>query len=197
MLRFSVIVSYCPVDRVKSREMNLEFFLMEHVMPRDIDARRKEMQRKMEEANNRIVRNSREFQKAVDDWANAAHEFALLSLIARIFDCYGRLIQRTPVDTGRARVGWHIEGQEDEWIPEKKQYEEAKGDGSAIISRELRKLGLDLVNADVIYIMNNVEYILKLEAFGGKHKDPGFVALFLQELRFDLEKAIEEVNRTK
>lgn len=163
----------------------------------NIEARKNQMRKKMVEANNRIVKNSAEFQKAVNDWANAAHEFALLSLIAKIFDCYGRLIQRTPVDTGRARAGWHIEGQEDEWTPEKKQYEEAKGDASAIITRELKKLSFGLAKADVIYIMNNVEYILKLEAFGGKHKDPGFAALFLQELRISLEQAVQAINREK
>lgn len=129
----------------------------------------------------------RDLQRAADDWVAAAREDALLALLAQLVECYGRLVVRTPVITGRARVGWHIEGQSDEWKPEPGDYEEAKGQAGAIIARETAKLG-GLTNADVIYIMNNVEYILPLEA-GWSRQSSGFVALFLMELRTQLERA--------
>lgn len=61
------------------------------------------------------------------------------------------------------------------------------------ISREVLKLEA-LSKADVIYIMNNVEYILPLEA-GWSRQSSGFWALFLSELSSQLEKAAERSRR--
>lgn len=163
-------------------------------MPSDrLTARRKQLQREMEEANARACANGRDLQKAFQQWVNAAHEDGLLAFLAQLADCYGRLVQRTPVDTGRARAGWHIEGEENEWRPDPGEYEEAKAEAAAIISQEVLKLEA-LSKADVIYIMNNVEYILPLEA-GWSRQSSGFWALFLSELSSQLEKAAERSRR--
>lgn len=163
-------------------------------MPSDrLTARRRELQRQMEEANDRICANGRDLKKAFQQWVNAAHEDGLLAFLAQLADCYGRLVQRTPVDTGRARAGWHIEGEENEWRPDLGEYEKAKGEAAAIISQEVLKLEA-LSKADVIYIMNNVEYILPLEA-GWSRQSSGFWALFLSELSSQLEKAAERSRR--
>lgn len=158
-----------------------------------LTARRKQLQREMEEANARACANGRDLQKAFQQWVNAAHEDGLLAFLAQLADCYGRLVQRTPVDTGRARAGWHIEGEENEWRPDPGEYEEAKAEAAAIISQEVLKLEA-LSKADVIYIMNNVEYILPLEA-GWSRQSSGFWALFLSELSSQLEKAAERSRR--
>ncbi|MEQ2654162.1 hypothetical protein AAAU16_06680 [Desulfovibrio piger] len=163
-------------------------------MPSDrLTARRRELQRQMEEANDRICANGRDLKKAFQQWVNAAHEDGLLAFLAQLADCYGRLVQRTPVDTGRARAGWHIEGEENEWRPDPGEYEKAKAEAAAIISQEVLKLEA-LSKADVIYIMNNVEYILPLEA-GWSRQSSGFWALFLSELSSQLEKAAERSRR--
>lgn len=159
-------------------------------MPSDrLTARRRELQRQMEEANDRICANGRDLKKAFQQWVNAAHEDGLLAFLAQLADCYGRLVQRTPVDTGRARAGWHIEGESSEWKPAPGEYEKAKAEAAAVISQEVLKLEA-LSKADVIYIMNNVEYILPLEA-GWSRQSSGFWALFLSELSSQLEKAAE------
>lgn len=158
-----------------------------------LTARRRELQRQMEEANDRICANGRDLKKAFQQWVNAAHEDGLLAFLAQLADCYGRLVQRTPVDTGRARAGWHIEGEPSEWKPAPGEYEKAKAEAAAIISQEVLKLE-DLSKADVIYIMNNVEYILPLEA-GWSRQSSGFWALFLSELSSQLEKAAERSRR--
>jgi len=154
-----------------------------------LTARRHELQRKMKEANDRICANGRDLKKAFQQWVDAAHEDGLLAFLAQLADCYGRLVQRTPVDTGRARAGWHIEGEPSEWKPAPGEYEKAKAEAAAVISQEVLKLE-DLSKADVIYIMNNVEYILPLEA-GWSRQSSGFWALFLSELSSQLEKAAE------
>lgn len=163
-------------------------------MPSDrLTARRRKLQQRMEELNGRICANGRDLKKAFQQWVNAAHEDGLLAFLAQLADCYGRLVQRTPVDTGRARAGWHIEGEPSEWKPAPGEYEKAKAEAAAIISQEVLKLE-DLSKADVIYIMNNVEYILPLEA-GWSRQSSGFWALFLSELSSQLEKAAERSRR--
>lgn len=163
-------------------------------MPSDrLTARRRELQRQMEEANDRICANGRDLKKAFQQWVNAAHEDGLLAFLAQLADCYARLVQRTPVDTGRARAGWHIEGEPSEWKPAPGEYEKAKAEAAAVISQEVLKLE-DLSKADVIYIMNNVEYILPLEA-GWSRQSSGFWSLFLSELSSQLEKAAERSRR--
>lgn len=158
-----------------------------------LTARRQQLQRQMEEANDRICANGRDLKKAFQQWVNAAHEDGLLAFLAQLADCYARLVQRTPVDTGRARAGWHIEGEPSEWKPAPGEYEKAKAEAAAVISQEVLKLE-DLSKADVIYIMNNVEYILPLEA-GWSRQSSGFWALFLSELSSQLEKAAERSRR--
>lgn len=174
-------------------------------MPSDrLTARRRELQRQMEEANDRICANGRDLKKAFQQWVNAAHEDGLLAFLAQLADCYGRLVQRTPVDTGRARAGWHIEGESNEWRPDKDAFQKTGKEPNQTlpplsqeernaIAREVAKLE-DLSKADVIYIMNNVEYILPLEA-GWSRQSSGFWALFLSELSSQLEKAAERSRR--
>lgn len=162
--------------------------------------RRRELQRQMEEANNRICSNGRDLQKAFQQWVNAAHEYGLLSFLAQLADCYGRLVQRTPVDTGRARAAWHIGNDLSEWVPDKNEFPKTKKEPYSTlpplsekereaISREVAKLEA-LSKADIIYIMSNLEYILPLEA-GLSKQSSGFWALFLSELSSQLEKAAE------
>lgn len=159
-----------------------------------IEARRAALQQEMKQANAIIVKNGRDLQRAADIWMTAARKDALLALLAQLVTCFGRLVQRTPVDTGRARAGWHIAGESDEWKPDPGDYEEAKGDAARLIARETAKLG-GITDADVIYIMNNVEYILPLEAGWSKKQGGGFTALFLAELRAQLERAAAEWSR--
>lgn len=160
-----------------------------------IESRRQALQREMREANNRIATNERELDRAIKEWAEAAHEDALLLMLQQLAECYGRMVQRTPVDTGRARAGWHIEGETDEWKPAQGKYESAKNEAASIIAEQTEKLQ-GLADADIIYVMNNVEYILPLEA-GWSRQSSGFVSLFLVELRMQLERAAEKWSREK
>jgi len=151
-------------------------------------SRRAALKAKMKEIDGRLCRDAKELEKAFSEYAAAAHEYALLAFLSALGNAYSRLVMRTPVDTGRARAGWHIEGQQNEWKPEAKTYPEAKGNAAAAIATQINKLGRDLTRADVVYVMNNVEYILPLEA-GHSQQSSGFCGLFLQELRMQLEQA--------
>lgn len=160
-------------------------------MSNHISSRRRELQRKMKEADKRIVRNGKDFEKSVNDWITAAHEDGLLAFIGAIGECYNRLVLNTPEDTGRARMGWHIEPSPDEWSPPPGEY---KDKIKQTIEKQTSKLQSDLTKADIIYIMNNVEYIKPLEA-GHSVQGAGFFALFIAELTAQLNQAAERSRR--
>ncbi len=170
-----------------------------------LSSRRQDLQRRMKKASNRIVRNGKELERALKEWTEAAHEDCLLAFLERLADCYSRLVERTPVDTGRARAGWHIEGGLNEWAPAKQNYPRTKREKPLsklppltskereAVSSEIAKLQ-DLSKADVIYIMNNVEYMLPLEA-GYSRQSSGFWALFMKELSSQLAEAAQRSRK--
>ncbi len=159
-------------------------------MSDDLSARRRAVQKRIREINKELVSSSRDLQKALDEWAALAKEDGLLAFLAALANCYSRLVMRTPVDTGRARAGWHIECEVNEWKPENGDYKDLV---SKRISEEVGKLP-SLSQADVIYVMSNIEYILPLEA-GWSKQSSGFWGLFIAELQHQLKQAADSVRR--
>lgn len=159
-------------------------------MPDRPSARRRDLQRRMKEAEARICRNGKEFERAIAEWRRAATEDGLLAFIGQIIECYSRLVQNTPEDTGRARAGWHIEARMNEWKPAPGVYRDRI---ARLVAEQTAKLPA-LSASDVIYIMNNVEYILPLEA-GYSRRGAGFFALFIAELKAQLEAAAARSRR--
>lgn len=156
-------------------------------------ATRSEWNLRIQKANARVVRNTKEAQQAMDELFTAAMGDIKEEILAVIADCYSRLVVRTPVDTGRARVSWHITGDQDEWKPDPGDYPEARENVSSIIEKEIRKLQLSLSESDIVYIMSNIEYMLPLEAGWSKKQGGGFIALFLTELKASLESAASKM----
>ena len=153
-------------------------------MPDYVSRRRREIHKRIKQIQRELVTSGQELQDAMNEWAALAKEEGLLAFLAALFNCYTRLVQRTPVDTGRARAGWHIESREDEWKPPDGDY---KSQISQRIAEEIGKLPA-LTRADTIYVMSNIEYILPLEA-GWSKQGSGFWALFVEELKSQLEQA--------
>lgn len=155
-----------------------------------ITSRRREIKSRIAQIQSEHVASGKELQRAMEEWVELAHEDGLLAFLAALFNCYTRLVQRTPVDTGRARAGWHIEAQEDEWAPPEGDY---RNQISKRIAEEVNKLPA-LTRADVIYVMSNIQYILPLEA-GWSKQGSGFWALFMEELKSQLEQAAQNSRR--
>lgn len=155
-----------------------------------LSSRRRAIQKRIREINKELVSSSKDLQKALDEWAVLAKEDGLLAFLAALANCYSRLVMRTPVDTGRARAGWHIEGEVNEWKPEAGDYRSLVAER---ISKEVGKLQ-SLSDADVIYVMSNIEYILPLEA-GWSRQSSGFWGLFITELEYQLRQAADSLRR--
>lgn len=88
------------------------------------------------------------------------------------------VIFKTPVDTGRARGGWQVTinfvSNEDTGIKDK--------NGSATVEAGVGALN-GLKPFSVVYVNNNVEYIIPLEEGHSKQAPQGMIALTLEEVR--------------
>lgn len=111
------------------------------------------------------------------------------TLLKRVaFDTFGRIVMKTPVDTGRARVSWNITiGTPDPSVAPEGQHPamnrvsaEAKA-GAALATLTERGV-LDVP----ILISNNLPYILELENGHSTQAPEGMVALSIEEVNLKM-----------
>ena len=95
-------------------------------------------------------------------------------------DLYRRIVERTPVDTGRAKAGWSFstdDGSQDRDVAEKSY---AGAELASIINQNVAGFRVDVRDSSVT-IYNNVEYVSHLEYGTSKIAPAGMVSLSLVE----------------
>ena len=90
------------------------------------------------------------------------------------FNAFGKIVKKTPVDTGRARGNWNVSADEiDRSVDTESKRPKApnirKGDG-----------------LKPIYIVNSLDYIHDLEHGSSKQAPNGMVAITMNEIRGSL-----------
>lgn len=120
------------------------------------------------------------------------------AIVEKIIAGFEKVRQETPKDTGRAQAAWQItaDAGKIEYVPpviKRPGGKKAKAGGDDILPeyaamiREAVPDRAKLTTADVIYIVNNVEYIMMLEAGWSRQAPKGFIGNFLTTLRRELE----------
>lgn len=105
----------------------------------------------------------------------------IVRLIA--LDLYSRITLRTPVDTGRARAGWALSvNAPSNWVPP-----EGLG-GVQPVQSDISGFNLD----QVIYIVNNVSYVVYLENGSSDQAPAGMVRISLAEIEAELETSFKK-----
>ena len=129
---------------------------------------------------NAVLREMMEL--ATEDWRTQV-AVVILNAVANVQ-------RRTPVDTGRARSGWQIEAGAS---PSNDAPAEglSRADYARIASEAVANAP-DLTTADVVHIVNNVTYILILNAGWSKKQHAGFIDNMLDEIK----RALEEIARS-
>ena len=96
-----------------------------------------------------------------------------------------KLINKSPVDTGRFRGAWVVGvNTPDATDPESPD----KAEGKANISyQRARVLITNIGTGDVVYISNNLDYALMLEYGWSEHAPEGMVAISLNEIEARLQ----------
>ena len=114
----------------------------------------------------------------------------VLKLVA--FDLFTRIVQKTPIDTGRARASWNIMiGTPDLNVAPDGQYPEMKK-SSGIEKARQALAGLEAQTLTyAIYITNNLPYIVELEKGHSKQAPKGMVVLSIEEVTLKMNLLIK------
>lgn len=129
------------------------------------------------------------FREMVELSVAMAREVAVNALV----QAFAKLLDTTPLDTGRARAGWQIVT-----APADREFVHGTTP-EAIASAAARAIPSlqDLTQADIIWVINNVEYILALNAGWSKKLPGGFIDNFLLDVRVKLEEAARQMSKVK
>jgi len=126
------------------------------------------------------------FSREISKFAKNLTDVELVLFHKKVsFEAFSRIVQKTPVDTGRARGNWQItigvpaENIREDFSSALDALGTAQND--AAIERALGALG-DLKAFQVVYISNNVAYITFLEEGSSKQAPRGMVAETFEEL---------------
>lgn len=125
-----------------------------------------------------IRSNITEFLKEVYEFKNVRDAELLRLHKAIILEALTRLVQKTPVDTGRARGNWQATID----VPAEQKLPTTDKAGGETISRGLAVLG-GLKPYGTFWITNNVDYIEFLENGSSKQAPAGMLAVTVEELR--------------
>jgi len=131
----------------------------------------------------KITANIEEFNAGLKKYAAAVERRVHTVVKAAGMNLYTRIVERTPVDTGRAKAGWHIDPR---WtakkpLPGKTRYPPPSME--------------EPPDSAEYWIYNNVEYIEPLEHGHSKQAPQGMVGLALAEVGRALAQAIKDAER--
>lgn len=122
-----------------------------------------------------MAENSGRIEAARRDMA--AKQNKLLRAVA--LEAEGRMIARTPVDTGRARANWNTTtGSPDQSVSDST----SPKSGAGVIA------AADFAGGDVVFIANGVPYMEFLEDGSSKQAPNGMIALTMAEMTPFAEK---------
>lgn len=155
----------------------------------EIDRSRQAFRKRIEELDKKHTESAGELGRILTEMTNLARQEIRRGIAAAIMQCFTNLVLETPVDTGRARAGWRIGDSGPVNTPPEGTYDQFKTDASiaAAIGASIDG-NIQLSAADVLWIYNNVEYVLALNAGWSTKQPGGFIDKFLANLKRELEK---------
>lgn len=148
------------------------------------DRSRAAMRRRIEQLNRQNARSVEELGRLLREQVELGTQLVRADVIAAVLKCFENLVRRTPYETGRLQAGWQFTGDisDVEFVP---------GISPEEIQRALQNAVRQSVisDTDALYVFNNVEYLLALNAGWSKTQAGNFIDLFLQELKGELQRA--------
>lgn len=129
-----------------------------------------------------VEANEQEFARALAKWVKDTEAQFQVIVRALAFEIHDRVIDRTPVDSGRARASWNISINTPVLTvaPEPKK----KSKRSALETARTVRAALPAFDAfsDTVWLTNAVPYILRLEHGSSKQAPVGMVAVTIAEV---------------
>ena len=138
----------------------------------------------------------------VVDLSRITKEYAdrLDTIVRKVaFDLFGRVIMRSPVDTGRFRQNWQL-GINQQPTGVLAGTDQGSVNQSGIGNSEAKeRVGADLASAkggDIIYLINNLSYAERLEEGYSPQATGGVVAVSVAEFEGIVNKIGGEIRKT-
>jgi hypothetical protein len=125
-----------------------------------------------------IPRNAEGFSNALLEMAKYVDGEAEKVIRKACIDLYRRIVERTPVDTGRAKASWMIDVVDTSQTAGEGEYSASEIKG--IIQSHISDFKFEIGDG-VVIIYNNLEYISYLENGTSQQAPSGMVAVSLAE----------------
>lgn len=118
-------------------------------------------------------------------------------------DLMGRIILRTPVDTGRARSSWDLSiGAPSEWVPPEREGKGKKtvagqtftmnANAGGSVDAKALATATGITATQPVFIVSNLDYIEALENGHSKQAPVGMVVISLAEVESEIELLLEK-----
>ncbi len=143
-----------------------------------------------------MTTNEQEFKAKLTDFAKRV-KIAPQKVVKKVaFQLFRRIIEKTPVDTGRARASWTIAiGSPSADVQPEGEYRSDANSLAVKANAVLAGYGAD-GHLPVVWIANNLPYIGELENGSSQQAPAGMVALSIAEETAAFNQAFEEAMRT-
>ena len=122
--------------------------------------------------------NLAQFNREVTQFARSIPGKVTVMQKKIVLEALLRLVEKTPVDTGRARGNWQVTI----GSPAEGQFDQTDKEGGDTIAKGLAALA-GLPDMQVVWISNNIDYIEELEHGHSGQSPEGMLAITIEELR--------------
>ena len=146
------------------------------------------MRHRFVDSFDKISDSAADFSKSLMTMADYVDGSIVQIVKKACIDLYRRIVERTPVDTGRAKASWGLSIFNSADVATKSKYSESQI--SEIINTEVRDFTTKRLGTQVV-IYNNLEYIEFLENGSSGQAPTGMVTVSLVEFETHFNLALE------
>ena len=143
--------------------------------------------------DNTISKSAAGFSSALMDLCNNVDGSVVAVIKKACFDLYAAIVERTPVDTGRAKASWGIGTEYSDEVLPPSDY--VGNDMVQMVGNSTDGLFTFTIQDEQVVIYNNLDYISYLESGHGSAQAPsGMVAISLAEFEAHFRAALAKIR---
>ena len=137
-----------------------------------------------------VPRNAADFAKSLDNLCAYVNGSVEKVIRKACIDLYRIVVERTPVDTGRAKSNWQMSTISTDYTRDSKDGFSAN-EIKSIVEAEINDFSFDIYDDQVI-IYNNLEYISNLENGSSQQAPVGMVSVSIVEFTDHFNRALAD-----
>lgn len=147
----------------------------------EIHNRRERIKQNIRQLNRKHTSDARELERILKEIVNLSAQDMRYAIVEILIECFDRMVERTPVATGRARAGWYVTINGDlEWKPAENL---PPSEYRAMLEDNIKDADIPDSGNFTVHVINNLDYILALNAGWSKQQAGNFIDLFMLEMK--------------